>query len=1020
MLVAQFSFAQEKTISGTVTDEDGLPLPGVNVILKGTSTGVQTDFDGNYSISASKGDVLVYSFVGMESTEFSVGDSSTIDVTMSADAAQLDEVVVTALGIERSKKEIAYQTEQVDNEALNISQPTTATEGLVGKVAGMAVNIQSNGVNPQTQINLRGFRSLSQSSTPLYVIDGAIATAGAFNDLNPNDVQDMNILKGATAAALYGSRAANGAIIITTKRGKNDDKFKVGINSTTTFQEVAYMPDFQDQYGTGWQGSYETIENTNWGPRFDGVVRQVGPTFEDGTFQELPYSAVKDNLKDFYDTGHTFQNTVYASGGSENSNFYASIGDQRTKGIVPNDTYNRQTFRINASQKLGDLTISFNGSYFRDQTSVVGDDIGSQERPLYWFVLNTSNNIPLSSYKDWRNDRYASPDGYYNGYYQNPYWAVDTNRDNNETQRLTSNLQASWDLTDWLNLTGRFGINSTTGNGHEWRAEQNYTDAYTRPDPVSSFVEESQYRSLQYTSDLILTGNFDLSDDFSLKAILGASNFTSRYNFQSIRANNLSIPGFYDISNGTGNLVGDVDEENERYYGVYGDFTLGYRDYIYLEVSGRNDWTSTLPIESGDNSYFYPAAGLSFIATEAIPSLKSDIFNYLKLTANGSIVYNDLDPYQVNEVYQQPTSFPYGSINGFTVNSTAIDPNIQKEKVSSLELGANFAFLDNRITLNASYFDTKIEDLITETSTAPSAGSYRLATNLGELSNEGYEFSIGARVIQTKDFQWKIDANYSHFETKVVDVNPDNPDIKEISIASYSGGYGIYAIEGKAFPQVKAITYQRDEATGKIMIDPSTGLPMQGEQEALGQTTPDYTVGLVNTFSYKGLSLKATFDYRTGHVYYSQLGDSMEFTGRSQASVSTNRRDFVIPNTVYENANGEIVENTNIPVSGGLQTYWTDQYNVIKENYVRDATALKLRELAIQYNLPSSLFENSTISKISLGVVGRNLVTWLPEENRFSDPEFNNSFSNTNTQGISGYFQSPPTRSYGFNLNIEF
>jgi TonB-linked SusC/RagA family outer membrane protein len=1025
-LVVQITFAQEQTVTGTVTDDQGLPLPGVNVIIQGTSTGVQTDFDGEYAIEASMGDVLVFSFIGMETAEYTVGANNEVDVTLSADAAQLDEVVVTALGIEREKKEIAYQTEQVDNETLNLSQPTTATEGLVGKVAGMAVNIQNNGVNPDTQINLRGFRSISQSSTPLYVIDGAIATAGAFNDLNPNDIQDMNILKGATAAALYGSQAANGAIIINTKRGNFDDRFTVGVTTTSTFQEVAYMPDFQNEYGTGWQGAYEPIENTNWGPRFDGVVRQVGPTFEDGTFQELPYSPVEDNLKDFYNQGVTLQNTVYASGGGETSRFYASIGDQTTKGIVPGDDYERQTFRVNASKTLGDLEITLNSTYFRDQTSVVGDDIGSQERPLYWFILNTSNNIPLSNYRDWQNDLYSSPDGYYNGYYQNPYWALDTNRDNDETERIVSNLQASWDINDWLNLTGRLGVNSTTGLGHEWRAEQDYTTAYTRPDPVSSFVTESQYRSLQYTSDLLLTGDFDLSEDFSLRAILGASNFTSKYNFQSIRANNLSIPGFYDISNGTGALVGSVNEENERYYGVYGNFVLGFREFAFLEVSGRNDWTSTLPFEDNANSYFYPAAGVSFVATEAIPSLKGNALNYLKLTANGSIVYNDLDPYQTNEIFIQPgqapyddLSFPYGNINGFTVGNNAVDPDIKQEKVSSLELGANLAFFNNRITLNGSYFSTRIEDLITRTSTAPSAGSYTLATNLGELKNEGYEFSLGARLVQTDDFSWNVDANFTHFETTVVDIDPNNPDATEISIASYAGGYGIYAIEGMAFPQVKALAYERSPE-GNIIIDPATGYPISGSEEAMGKTTPDYTVGLVNTFRYKGFSLLATLDYRTGHVFYSQLADLMEFTGRSQESVSANRQDFIIPNTVYENANGEFVENTNIPVSGGLQTYWTDQYNVVKENYVRDATALKLREVAINYRVPQSLFQNTAISKLSLGLVGRNLVTWLPEENRFSDPEFNNSFANSNTQGVSGYLQSPPTRSYGFNVNIEF
>ncbi len=332
--VVQFTFAQEKTISGTVSDETGLPLPGVNIIVKGTTNGTQTDFDGNYSISASTGDVISYTFVGYTDKDMTVGAANTISFSMAPDVTAIDEVVITGYGIARAKREVTYQTEKVDSELLNQAQSTRAASALAGKVAGLQINVQNNGVNPSTQILLRGLRSIGQNNEALIVIDGSIAGTGAFDDLNPADIESMDILKGATAAAIYGSRASNGAVIVSTKQGAKGESMTIGVNSTVTFENVAYMPDFQNQYGSGWQGAYDPIENTNWGPRFDGTIRQAGPTFADGSFQTLAYAPVKNNAKDFFDTGSTLQNTFYVSGGTETGSLYISVGKQETKGIT--------------------------------------------------------------------------------------------------------------------------------------------------------------------------------------------------------------------------------------------------------------------------------------------------------------------------------------------------------------------------------------------------------------------------------------------------------------------------------------------------------------------------------------------------------------------------------------------------------------------------------------------------------------------------------------------------------------
>lgn len=1016
-LIVQISFAQEKTISGTVSDENGIPLPGVNIVIKGTANGTQSDFDGNYTIVANVGSVLSFTYLGLKPYEVTVGTSNTINVTMLQDAAMLDEVVITGYGIERQKKTLTYQAEKLDGEDLIVASPTRAASALAGKISGLQINVQNNGVNPSTQILLRGLRSISQDNSALIVIDGSISTQGAFDDLNPNDIQSLNVLKGATAAALYGSLAGNGAIIVETKKGKQGEAFRVGYTAASTFESVAYMPKFQSEYGIGWQGAYDPIENTNWGPRFDGQVRQIGPTFPEGyplETQMVPYAPVKDNLKDFYNTGSTFQNTVYVSGGGDNSSFYISMSDQATKGIVPEDRYDRNTFRVNASKTIGNVTVALTSNFLTDNTNVVGNSIGDQDRPLYWFVLNTPANIPLSSYSDWSNPNdYAYADNYYNAYYQNPYWAIGTNRNIDETNRLTANFSVSWDIKEWLNFTTRFGINTGNGTGKNWRAAQTY-DSTLQPShsAVSSFVEDSEFSFLNHTTDVLLTGKFDIAQDFNLNTILGATNTTNESRNSIIRVVNLSIPNFYDVSNGTGQPEINVDESNKRTYGFFADVNLGFRDYLFLNVSGRYDFTSTL--NKGDNSYFYPAFGASLVATDAFPEIKGTL-SYLKLTASNSTVYNDISPYAINETYSQSAGFPFGALNGFALTGTAVDTQLTKEKINTTEIGANMAFFNNRLTLDAAYFITKSTDLITFTTPSVSSGSGAFLTNIGEIEGKGFELSLGGAVLRNQDFSWDVNVNFTTNQQVVKEISEG---VNEITLTS-SGTVGIFAIVGEDFPQIKASSYVRDPQ-GRVVINAANGNPLVGPLKNLGKTTPDYIIGLTSAFKYKSFSLSATMDYRTGHVYYEQGSDAMEFTGRSLASVSANRQDFVFPNSVFETSpgSGVFTENTTIPVTDGRQDFWTNTYNEIKENYVKDATALKIREISLSYELPSSLIKDSVVNAVRIGIIGRNLLTWLPKENNFSDPEFNNS--NSNNIGIGGYFQSPPTRSIGFSVNVEF
>lgn len=1015
-----FVHAQTKTLTGTVTSaEDNQPIPGVSVSVKGTTLGTITNLEGEFELVVPQdAKTLVFSFIGMKNHESEIGSKTNFIVKMESDVIGIDEVVVTALGINRPKREMTNQVQNVKSEELIAVSPSRAASALAGKVAGLQINVQDNGVNPSTQILLRGLRSISGDNSALIVIDGSIASQGAFDDLNPNDISDISILKGATAAALYGSNAGNGALIVTTKKGQQGDKFTVGLSSAYTVEKVAYMPDFQSEYGTGWEGAYDAVENTNWGPRFDGQLRQIGPTFPANyglETQMVPYAPVKDNLLNFFNDGRTINNTLYLSGNSEGSKFYVSVGDQRSDGLVPDDTYQRNSFRANASKKVGKVEISASTSYFTDKTDVVGNTIGDQDRPLYWFILNTSANIPLSTYKDWSNPKsYGYADNYYNAYYQNPYWAIGTNRNIDETNRLVGNLNVSYDILDWLNFTARAGANNVWGNGKNWRAAQTYSSSLQpAAGAVSSFVEDTEFQTKTYTGDALLSGDFKFLDSFTLKAILGGTVFSTDSRDSKIRANNLSIPGFYDISNGTGSLVGTVNESVKRYYGFFGDFTLGYSNYLFLSFSGRNDWTSTLA--KGNNSYFYPAVGLSFVVTDAIESLKNnEILSSAKVTVSNSTVYNDLDPYRINESYSQSSGYPFGGVNGFYLTNTAVDANISKEKINTTELGLNLGFFKSRLWIDASWFNTITSDLITSTTPSRASASTEFLTNIGELQGKGLELALGGTVVHIGDFKWDINLNYTSNETVVNEIYEG---LDEVAVTT-NGQRGIYAVVGQAFPQMKANVYKRDPQ-GRIIVDPVSGHPLTETALAnLGSTMPDYIVGLNTVLSYKGFSVYTTWDYRTGHVYYEEGSDAMEFTGRSIASVSANRQDFVIPNSVIETSPGVYVENTNIQVRGGRQSYWTDVYNDVKSNYVKDATALKMRELAVNYELPANLLTKTPLKKVTVGFIGRNLLTWLPAENRFSDPEFNNE--SDNRIGIGGYRQSPPTKSYGFSLNVEF
>jgi len=1014
--VVQFTFAQEKTISGTVTDESGLPLPGATVVVKGTSKGASTDFDGKYTISADVGQVLEFSYVGYSNQSITINNQTTIDVSLALDNT-LEEVVVTAFGIEREAKSLAYSTETIKSEELVQAAPVNAVTSLQGKASGLNIITRNNGVNPSTAIILRGYNSITSSNAALIVIDGVIQASTALNDLNPNDIATSTILKGASATALYGSDGANGAIIIETKKGSRDTGLQVGINSSVTFETVKYFPETQTKFGPGLDlFTYDPLENTQWGPRYDGVVRRVGPILPDGSFQELPYAPINDNRVDFFNTGVTLINGFDVSGGDENSTIFFSARRADVEGITPKDEYRKDNFRLNASRKVGKLGISTNISFFEDRTDVVAPDAGYQTRGVYWNVINTPSNIPLTSYKNWRTERYSTKETYFNEYYQNPYMIIDIGRDRSRSNRLQANVKFDYEFNDWI--TAAYSLTGTYFNQHN----KNIKEAVTYNPAISpsrtgsntpASVLEQHTNNRRVNSDFRVMFNRDLTDDFNLSLILGNNVQTFRQSDVFVFGDNLIVPDLYDVSVRTGELQGGNSTTQSTKVGYYADLTLGYKDFAYLNGAYRYDTSSTLPLDN--NGYSFYTFGGSVLLTEAIPALKSDAFNYFKVRASYAQVGNDPTIGYINELFTSAAGFPFGSISGFSTPTLGADADFSPEIQTTWEAGAELYFLKNRITLSATYFNTKTEDQFLSAGTSTASGIQTFRTNSGVIENKGIELDLGLTPIKNENFRWTLNLKLSKIDNEVISL-ADGADRVQVGLANAE--VGVFAQVGESYPQVFGTAYTRDDQ-GRVVINPATGDPVvSSELKNLGSATPDLILGGSTNLSYKNFTLSATADYKTGHVYYNTLVDALEFTGSTLHSATSDRQPFVFPNSSYPNGSGGFTPNTNILTSGGGFSFWNNTYNAIKENYVTDATTLKLREVALSYNIPAKYLENTFIKSLNFGLVARNLIMLRSAQNVYTDPEFT-----TDTQEVAGLgttAQLPPTANYGFKVDIKF
>ena len=1065
--------AQNRSLSGRVTDRsNGQGLPGVTVLVKGTTVGVSTNVDGSFSLDVpASATTLSISSVGYVTVEQPIGSSATFTVSLVPDAKQLGEVVVTgALGVQRQAREIGYATSTLDTKEINQARVTNVTTGLTGKVAGLQIQQLSSGINPSVRVTLRGTRSLTGNNQALIVLDGVIVPNDVLTALSPDDIDNITVLKGANAASLYGSDASNGALIITTRKGGGTPV--VTLSQTSTFESLSFLPKFQSEFGPGansytntldkftadgsvdsnYDTQYQGFENQQFGPRFDGHMVPFGEKLENDHVQMVPYSARPNEKRDFFNTGYQAQNNISFSTGDEHNKFFVSYQNLHNNGIVPKDKLDRNTVRLNASHDIGRLTVGFDLSYSQkriDQTSNA-----TRDNSVYWNVFNTTVMAPITSYKDWQNNEFANPNGYYNAYYYNPYWIIDNNRTKTREDYIIGDVNLGYKLAEGLKIQSRTGATFLSQNSQSTQDKFLYTPFVAGTPSVAGNTNKSGAGTPGFVSDLNSSLNTIYSDlflsldktfgDYTVRAILGTNLRQSTSSFTSAGSTGLSVPGLFNLQNRVGEPVVSDGRYTSRSQAVFADVTLGFKEFLFLHGSGRNEWDSRL--FANNRSFFFPGADVSLIFSQLVPSLKDASWldygkirggvtrvGQVNLGSNNTGVAQSNGAYQVQGTpYNLGGGYPFGPLTSFTYGNQIISPNIKPEFTRSIEAGIELSFLKRRVSTSATYYNQKSTDQTLSAGVPRSTGYSGVLLNAGEVQNSGVEVDLNITPIRLDNsLTLTIGANYNYNTNKVISITPD---IHELPLTT-GGNANIYAIEGQPFPVIRGSVYQRGD-DGRIQMtktaDPITGetryFPIKSaDTKILGNTLPKDKYGFNASLAFKGVTLAAQAEYRTNYVVYHSIGEDLDFTGGSQRSVTYGRADFVYPNSSIPtlDASGNVTgytPNVNGLTPGGTEFWASAAYNTsIAENYITSGKFFKLREVSLSYALPSSLINSIGFVKgASINFFGRNIFTWVPKENQYTDPEFNFGNSNSNAVGINTSFQTPPSKFYGASLSANF
>lgn len=1070
MFALSGAWAQERTVTGSVTSaEDGSGLPGVNVVVKGTTTGTVTDVQGNYSISAPGTGTLVFTFIGLESQEVPVNNRNTVNVQMRQDVQQLSEVVVTALNIPREKASLGYATQTVSGEDVTDAKQQNFVNSMSGKVAGVQIRTNAN-LGGSTNIVIRGNKSVSGNNQPLFVVDGVPIDnrtgntadqqrgstgydyGNAASDINPEDIESINVLKGASASILYGSRAANGVVMITTKKGAKRKGIGIAVSTGVTVSRInkETFIDYQKEYGAGYaapryeyygpQGFFEDDVNG------DGVMDLVVPTLEDGSYgaqfdpdlnvyhwdsfvpespnfgRAYPWVAAKNTPVDFFETQTELNNSISFSGGNDVNTFRVGYTNYKSDWILPNSDLQRHNFNFSGSSKINDkLTASLDVNYVFNKTKGKGstgysDNLMTNFRQ--WWQTNVDVKSLEAMYRatgrniSWNGGDYMEPDNPI--FWDNPYWTRYKNYQTDNRSRVFGNFSLNYNITDWLSVLGRVSVDSYT----ELREERRAIGSVPAPFGINRLDEGAGYqrddrRVGEYNYDLIFTANRDLSPDFSLVAVLGTNIRRNRFESTLASTNGgLVVPELYSLNNSALALPLPVERNTTKeVYGFFANANVGFRDMIYLEVAGRNDISSALPVDN--NSFFYHSESLSFVFTELaeIPFL-----NFGKVRLNYAEVGNDTDPERTVNTYTRTDNF--GNIQMYSFPTYVNNADLRPEKTKSWEAGLELRGIDNRLSLDLGFYKTNSIDQIVEVELSKATGMGFQYLNGGDIENKGIEVALGYDIIKNNAFRWNAMINWAR---NVSEVNSLPSGIENYVINNFQGGVSANATVGQPYGVIRGTGFQY--LNGRRVVD-ADGFYVAVADQIIGDPNPEWTGGITNSLSYKKINLSFLIDVQRGGDVWSLDMHYGQGTGLTPNTAGLNELGNPKRDPVSE---GGGVLNEGVQADGsengvraeadyyGGAFYWGSATANPSQLTTYDASYVKLREVVLSYSLPNTILGN-VFQNVSISAFGRNL--WIIDKNLpHADPE--SGLGAGNGQGfISGAY--PSTRSIGFRLDLTF
>lgn len=1059
--------AQVTTVRGIVTtEEDGEPVIGASVIVKGTSLGTVTDVNGRFELSGLPPSAtrLLISYISLMAKEVAIAPQ--VSVTLKSDTHLLDEVVVTALGISREKKALGYTAQEVKQNALVQGKDNNLLNSLSGKIAGVRITNTQGDVG-SSRIVIRGETSIAGENQPLFIVDGIPVDNSQLNarssgrdfknaiaDLNPEDIKTLTVLKGPNAAALYGARAAHGAIVITTKGGDKRQKgIGITLHSSTQVSFVATLPEFQNLFGQGAGGRFSYVDgkgagvndgvDESWGPRLD--IGLLIPQFDspldaDGNRVATPWVSHPNNVRDYFRMGISTNNGISIARGDDKYQFRVGYNYEKQVSIVPDAGTNKTNISLNTDYHLAKwIVVGATANYIvytapslPGSATPSGSNVRSNSPMLQflWFGRQVDTNSLKADYtRNWNSS-----------YYDNPFWSASYNTQSQERHRLIGDLHAEFRLTDGLNVRFR----TSTDWYNDRRKSKVKWGSAGAGSPYGSYAEDA-YTVKENNTEVLATYIKQLNKNWGIDALLGFNVRNKQYENNYQAAPRLAVADLYTLTNSRDPLISSNDFYRLRQYGLYGSIQLDYRRWAFLNITGRNDWSSTLPVDN--NSYFYPSVTASVLLSEAF-GWRSKAVNYLKIRGGWSQVGADANPYQLATVFTSETAF-----NGNPLQSSStigMNPNLKPEKTSSIEAGFEAAFWDNRLYLDFTYYKTDSRNQILKLATTAASGYTSQVRNAGHIRNRGYEIQLGAVPIQTsKGFRWNLDLNYGVNSSKVVKLDDEG---LITSYQLYSSGIQILASVGEAYGTLFGTSYVRD-ANGNVVVD-ANGLPkISTTNKTLGKFTPDWTGGISNTFSYRSLSLSFLIDASVGGSIFSNTNKTGKYTGVLANTLSGRDAEHgglwyytdAMGNNVrlsespsysvssdglyYAQVNGQStrVYQDGIMVEGvtesgskneevvSAEKYYHRIYSIAEAN-VYDASYVKLREVALSYRLPRLWTQKLHLQEASVTLTGRNLWTIYKSVPNI-DPE--SALTTGNAQGVEAY-SLPTTRSFGVNLSVKF